>query len=88
MTVLWFIDIDLKFEWKIIVLTPEKLEILADDVLKVERKLNCSYQGKDDFSHEQNLLITENESVLIIGCGHAGVINIMEKPAYINLNIV
>lgn len=88
MTVLWFIDIDLKFEWKIIVLTPEKLEILADDVLKVERKLNCSYQEKDDFSHEQNLLITENESVLIIGCGHAGVINIMEKPAYINLNIV
>lgn len=36
-------------------------------------------QGRDTFSHEQNLLITANISVVIMGCGHAGVVNIMEK---------
>lgn len=35
--------------------------------------------GKDRFSHEQNLIITENQSVLIMGCGHAGVVNIMDR---------
>lgn len=35
--------------------------------------------GKDDFSHEQNLLIKEKQSVVIMGCGHSGVVNIMNK---------
>ena len=35
--------------------------------------------GKDQFSHEQNLLISENQVALIMGCGHAGIVNIMEK---------
>ena len=35
--------------------------------------------GRDAFLHEQNLLIFEPEPVLIMGCGHAGVVNIMEK---------
>lgn len=35
--------------------------------------------GRDDFSHEQNLLITENDTTLIMGCGHCGIINILEK---------
>ncbi|MFV0381204.1 MAG: MBL fold metallo-hydrolase, partial [Breznakia sp.] len=35
--------------------------------------------GKDDFSHEQNLIINEDVSSLIMGCGHSGVVNIMEK---------
>lgn len=35
--------------------------------------------GKDDFSHEQNLLAAENQSVLIMGCGHAGIVNIMNR---------
>ncbi|MDR2889491.1 MAG: hypothetical protein LBV33_06605 [Lachnospiraceae bacterium] len=35
--------------------------------------------GKDDFSHEQNLMIFDNRNVLIMGCGHAGVVNILEK---------
>ncbi len=34
---------------------------------------------KDDFSHEQNLIIQDKKSVLIMGCGHAGIVNIMEK---------
>lgn len=37
--------------------------------------------GRDDFAHEQNLLITENASALIMGCGHCGIINILEKSA-------
>ena len=35
--------------------------------------------GKDDFSHEQNLIITEKQSVLIMGCGHTGVVNIINR---------
>ena len=36
-------------------------------------------KGKDNFSHEQNLIITENQSVLVMGCGHTGVVNIINK---------
>ncbi len=35
--------------------------------------------GRDSFAHEQNLILTENQSVLIMGCGHAGVVNILDK---------
>lgn len=35
--------------------------------------------SKDDFSHEQNLIIQEQQIALIMGCGHAGVVNIMKK---------
>lgn len=35
---------------------------------------------KDMFMHEQNLLITtQDKSILLTGCGHAGIINILEK---------
>lgn len=34
---------------------------------------------KDKFSHEQNLIIKEAKTALIMGCGHAGVINILQK---------
>ncbi len=34
---------------------------------------------KDVFSHEQHLLIKENSTALLLGCGHAGIVNIMEK---------
>lgn len=34
---------------------------------------------KDDFSHEQNLIIQEQQTALIMGCGHAGIVNIMKK---------
>ena len=41
------------------------------------------YAGKvrDDFRHEQDLLIHENKDVVIMGCGHAGVINILKSAA-------
>ena len=35
--------------------------------------------GKDSFRHEQNLLIGGEKPVLIMGCGHTGVVNILEK---------
>ena len=38
-------------------------------------------RGKDPFAHEQDLLITEDETVLLMGCGHRGAVNIMEKAA-------
>ena len=38
-------------------------------------------EGKDTFSHEQNLIISGDTNVLITGCGHAGIVNIMEKAA-------
>ena len=30
---------------------------------------------KDIFRHEQNLIISEKQAALIMGCGHAGVVN-------------
>ncbi|MDE7299489.1 MAG: MBL fold metallo-hydrolase, partial [Lachnospiraceae bacterium] len=35
--------------------------------------------GRDDFRHEHNLLIRGKKNVLVMGCGHAGVVNILEK---------
>lgn len=34
---------------------------------------------KDTFKDEQNLIISEEKTVLIIGCGHSGVVDIIEK---------
>lgn len=36
-------------------------------------------KGRDPFTHEQNLIISEKQTALIMGCGHAGVVNIMDK---------
>ena len=33
----------------------------------------------DEFNHEQNLLIKENKNVLIMGCGHKGIVNILNN---------
>ena len=35
--------------------------------------------GRDTFAHEQNLLIFGEQNVLIMGCGHCGVVNILER---------
>ena len=52
----------------------EKCHSQANDVLLDEK-------GIDTFVHEQNLLIHGRPPVLIMGCGHKGVVNIMEKAA-------
>ncbi|MEG2834833.1 MBL fold metallo-hydrolase [Anaerorhabdus sp.] len=36
-------------------------------------------EGKDTFLHEQNLIIHEKQTALILGCGHAGLVNILDK---------
>lgn len=35
--------------------------------------------GPDRFAHEQNLMIFGERSVLLLGCGHCGVVNILER---------
>lgn len=35
--------------------------------------------GPDTFAHEQNLMIFGRENVLLMGCGHCGVVNILER---------
>lgn len=52
----------------------EKCHSQANDVLLDEK-------GRDAFAHEQNLLIHGENPVLIMGCGHKGVVNIMEKAS-------
>jgi 7,8-dihydropterin-6-yl-methyl-4-(beta-D-ribofuranosyl)aminobenzene 5'-phosphate synthase len=37
--------------------------------------------GRDDFTHEQNLMIRGAEPTLIMGCGHTGIVNILEEIA-------
>lgn len=54
--------------------TAQKYRSEANDVLYEKDK-------RDLFLHEQNLLIRENSTALIMGCGHTGVINILEKAA-------
>lgn len=66
---------DYKIDDELCLLTVEKTEKCYSDANDVLFDRN----GKDDFSHEQNLVITENETVLLMGCGHTGVVNIMEK---------
>lgn len=34
---------------------------------------------KDSFLHEQNLMILGEQNILLMGCGHAGIVNILEK---------
>lgn len=36
-------------------------------------------QGPDGFAHEQNLLIFGERNVLVMGCGHCGAVNILER---------
>ncbi len=35
--------------------------------------------GRDVFAHEQNLIILGDKNVLMMGCGHTGVVSIMER---------
>ena len=77
-----------------IVLTNGNLKI--DDELElfsnIETKQFCSNSNKsllmqkdskqveDNFEHEQNLIITEDEKcVLVAGCAHKGIVNILDK---------
>ncbi|MBD5153845.1 MAG: MBL fold metallo-hydrolase [Oscillibacter sp.] len=49
-----------------------KLHSTANDTLYDEN-------GKDGFAHEQDLMIFGEKNALIMGCGHCGVVNILER---------
>jgi len=56
----------------------EKLIPKGND--KLLKKFSNGLVKKDDFQHEINLLINENDkNTLICGCAHKGVINIIER---------
>lgn len=62
----------------------ELLLFTVKDISKCYSEVNDALytdKGKDDFSHEQNLIILGKANVLITGCGHAGIINILEEAA-------
>ncbi len=69
------IDGDYKIDDEMLLFTVNEIGKCRSDANDVLYDKN----GKDDFSHEQNLIITENQPVLIMGCGHAGAVNIMDK---------
>lgn len=69
------LDGDYKIDEELSLFTVDKREKYyssANDVL-------YDRNGRDVFSHEQNLIITENQVAVVMGCGHTGVVNIMEK---------
>lgn len=55
-----------------IVENTDKCYSIANDALFTKN-------SRDNFMHEQNLIIREQQTALIMGCGHAGVVNIMKK---------
>lgn len=68
------LDGDYKIDEELSLFTVNKISKLyspANRVLYDEK-------GRDTFAHEQNLIISENRKVLVMGCGHAGIVNIME----------
>ena len=66
---------DIDGELKLFTVTnTERCYSIANDTLYTD-------EGKDTFLHEQNLIIFGNTNVLVMGCGHTGVVNIMEKAA-------
>lgn len=72
------LDGDYKIDEELSLFTVDKTENCyssANDVL-------YDKNGRDTFSHEQNLIITEERTAVVMGCGHAGVVNIMEKAEY------
>lgn len=50
------------------------------DLSRCPSPANCmlyTADGRDGFQHEQNLLISGERQVLVTGCGHAGILNIL-----------
>ncbi|MEG0549339.1 MAG: MBL fold metallo-hydrolase [Coprobacillus sp.] len=63
-----------------VVTTKDRLYSIANKPLYTEN-------NKDDFKHEQNLIIHGKDNYLIMGCGHKGVINILENAKRFNPSI-
>ena len=55
----------------------EKCYSNANDTLYEENE-------QDKFAHEQSLIIDEDKTALIMGCGHTGIVNILEQSKTYN----
>lgn len=75
-----FLDGDLKIDEELTIftgVTGRKLWPKGNEILK--RKCGDEFV-QDDFCHEQYLVVTEgNDRVLLSGCAHNGILNILEK---------
>lgn len=69
------IDGDYKIDEELTLLTVDEINKCYSPANNVLYDIN----GKDNFLHEQNLIISENQVTIIMGCGHSGVVNIMDK---------
>lgn len=92
-TGLQFIGIDKEWaEFERLVFCDKQKEINHNMMLYADVKGDCCYPHgnrllfgpteteNDDFRHEQNLLIKENDKlVLFAGCAHCGIVNILRK---------
>ncbi|MFI3206430.1 MAG: MBL fold metallo-hydrolase [Clostridia bacterium] len=45
-------------------------------------------EGQDKFTHEQNLVINSDKKIMLMGCGHNGVVDIMEQSPQKDFSIV
>lgn len=62
----------------------ELLLFTVPDASKYRSPANDSLyagDGPDSFAHEQDLMITADRRALVMGCGHCGVVNILERAA-------
>jgi len=71
---------DLRIDDELFLFTNVKGRALWPQTNLTLRKVTDGSMQQDDFSHEQNLVISQNEiQCLISGCSHCGVINILER---------
>ncbi len=87
-----FIDDNFKIDDELYLFSNvSKRELISKANNSLLMKVDNKYV-RDNFKHEQNLIITENDKhTLIAGCAHNGIINILDKGEEIvgqNLNTV
>ncbi|WP_341534801.1 MBL fold metallo-hydrolase [Clostridium sardiniense] len=87
-----FVDKNLKIDDELYLFSNvSRRELVAKANNSLLMKIDNKYI-KDNFKHEQNLIITENDRhTLITGCAHNGIVNILDKGEEIvgqNLNTV
>ena len=71
-------DGDLQIDKELsLIVNPQGKELLPKQS-KLLKKENGEY-AQDDFAHEQSLIIADNKTLLISGCSHRGIVNILEK---------
>lgn len=71
---MFLIDGDYKIDDELCLFTTKKKSKCYSTVNDALYTVN----GKDTFLHEQNLIISGDKKVLIMGCGHSGVVNILK----------